>query len=468
MASVEQNQSAGVEAHISLSDFLKQVSRAIKQAMPDSCWVVAELSDFKLRANGHAYLEILESDEGKEVAKAKATMFSSVAGRILAEWKRVTGGLPQAGMKVLVKVRADLSPQYGFSLNVTGLDPSYTLGDMQAKLQEIISSLKTRGWYDLQRQLANPKGHWRVAVISPHEAAGLADFRRDAQLLDDAAVCRFEYFAATFQGKDTSESIRAALRAVHERHQAEAFDAVAIIRGGGAKADLAHLNDANLGAWVCRLPIPVYTGIGHEIDECLLDMVAHRKFDTPSKVIGYIKTSLIAEATALRSSIESGKNRMLGLATSEKPLLERRWGDFSRLARNLTHRQQQIALQAQGRFDMAAGRLINAQRMHLERRGADLNRLGLALCGAGRQQLLMASGRASSFGQALLTRERSKLELACMLYEKTNPLALLGRGFALVRGPDGQIITSAQQARDARTLDLAFADGHVTVVADLD
>ncbi len=181
-------------------------------------------------------------------------MFSSVAGRILGEWKRVTGGLPQAGMKVLVKVRADLSPQYGFSLNVTGLDPSYTLGDMQAKLQEIISSLKTRRWYDLQRQLANPKGHWRVAVISPHEAAGLADFRRDAQLLDDAAVCRFEYFSATFQGKDTSESIRAALRAVHERHQAEAFDAVAIIRGGGAKADLAHLNDANLGAWVCRLP----------------------------------------------------------------------------------------------------------------------------------------------------------------------------------------------------------------------
>ena len=117
MACVEQNQPASVESHISLSDFLRQVSRAIKQALPDSCWVVAELSDFKLRANGHAYLEILEFDEGKEVAKAKATMFSSVAGRILGEWKRVTGGLPQAGMKVLVKVRADLSPQYGMALS---------------------------------------------------------------------------------------------------------------------------------------------------------------------------------------------------------------------------------------------------------------------------------------------------------------------------------------------------------------
>lgn len=451
--------------HLTLSAYLKQVSKAIKLAMPDSCWVIAELSDFKLRANGHVYMDILESEAGKEVAKAKVTMFANLAGKVMAEWKNVTGGLPEAGMKVLIKVRAELSPQYGFSLNATGLDPSYTLGDMQAKLQEIISSLKGKGWFELQRKLPAPGGHWRIAVISPHEAAGLADFKRDAQLLDDAGVCRFDYFAATFQGKDTSESIRTAMRAVHERHQGDPYDAVCIIRGGGAKADLAHLNDGNLGAWVCRLPIPVYTGIGHEIDECLLDLVAHRKFDTPSKVIGFIKTSLIAEATGLRTGLQAGKAKILSLAAGERPMLERRWGEFARHVRGLTHRQHQIALQAKGRVDMAAGRLLSLHRMNLERRAGDLLRMGQGLCATQRQRILLAGGRSKSAGQALVERQRNQLALACTLYDKTNPLALLGRGFALVRGPSGEVITSAADALAAGSLDLTFADGRVAVEA---
>jgi len=453
--------------HISPSTYLRQVAKVIKQAMPDSTWVIAELSDFKLRSNGHVYMDILESDGGKEVAKASVTMFSTVAGKVTDEWRRVTGGLPAAGMKVLVKVRAELSPQYGFKLIATGLDPSYTLGDMQAKLQEIISLLKSKQWFELQRMQPAPTGHWRVAVISPHEAAGLADFKRDAQLLDAAGVCRFDYFSATFQGKDTSESIRAALKAVHERHQTDAYDAVCIIRGGGAKADLAHLNDASLGAWVCRLPIPVYTGIGHEVDECLLDLVAHRRFDTPSKVIGYIKTSLIAEATFVRTGLQTGKAMMLALAGGERPMLERRWGQFARHVRGLTHREQQSALQAKGRVDMAIGRLLGAQRMLLERRSAEMGRMAHGLCVAQRQHALLSGGRAKSASLALVAHERSKLAIAGMLYDKTNPLALLGRGFALVRGPGGEIVTSAQQARAVRKLDLAFADGHVTAVADL-
>lgn len=453
------------QEHVTLGSYLKQVSKALKQAMPDSTWVVAELSDFKVRPNGHVYMDVIETEGGKEVAKAKVSMFSTVSRKVLAEWERVTGGLPAAGMKVLLKVRADLSPQYGFTLNATGLDPSYTLGDMQAKLQEMISFLKSKGWFDLQRMQPSPTGHWRIAVISPHEAAGLADFRRDAQMLADAGVCLFDYFSATFQGKATSESIRDAMKAVHECHKQEPYDAVVIIRGGGSKADLAHLNDVNLGAWVCRLPIPIYTGIGHEIDECLLDMVAHRKFDTPSKVIAFIRSSLVAEATQLRQGLHSGKAMMLALAAQERPLLERRWGEFARHVRNLTHRQHQAAMQAKGRVDIAIGKLLSGHRLHLQRRAGDLTRLGHSLCVAQRQHVLLATSRAKSQSLALVTREKGALAMACMLYDKTNPLALLGRGFALVRGPSGEIITSALQARDVRKLDLAFADGHVTAVA---
>lgn len=165
-------------------------------------------------------------------------------------------GLPQAGMNVLLKVRADFSPQFGFSLMVTGIDPSYTLGDMQAKLQKIISSLRERGWLDLQRGLPAPSGYWRVAVVAPHEAAGLADFKRDAEQLAGAGVCQFEYFAATFQGKDCSESIRDALRQVHERHQAQGFDAVAIIRGAGRRAIWpgSTMRTSRRGYAGCRCP----------------------------------------------------------------------------------------------------------------------------------------------------------------------------------------------------------------------
>ena len=447
--------------HLTLSGYLGQVAKAIKAAMPDSCWVVAELTDFNRRANGHVYLDVLESEGGKEIAKARVTMFANVANKVLAEWERVTGGLPRAGMRVLIKVRAELSPQYGFSLNATGLDPSYTLGDMQAKLQEIISSLKSKGWFDMQKRLAAPAGFWRIAVVSPAGAAGLADFKRDADQLDAAGICRFSYFAATFQGKEASESIRGALREVHAAHTQAPFDAVAVIRGGGAKADLAWLNDANVAAWICRLPIPVFTGIGHEIDECVLDLVAHRKFDTPSKVIGFIKTSLHSEAANLRADIERGSSLMLKLSVIQHPILERSWGNFSRLVRKLVHTQQQTALQAKGRFEQSSQRLLANEWLSLQKAAGSVSRCSTRLCMSERHKIALASGQGLSAGNSLLARERSRLDLSCALYDRTNPLALLGRGFALIRSPGGEIVTSAQQARDAGTLNLTFADGRI-------
>lgn len=454
-----------VEQHLTLSAYLTQIQKAVRAAVPDSSWVVAELSDFKRRPNGHCYMDILESREGTEVAKARCTMFANVAGKVLGEWQQATGGLPQAGMNVLLKVRADFSPQFGFSLMVTGIDPSYTLGDMQAKMQKIIASLKERQWFDLQRGLPCPGGFWRVAVVAPHEAAGLADFRRDAEQLAAAEVCGFEYFSATFQGRDASDSIRSALRTVHEQHQQQPFDAVCIIRGGGAKSDLAWLNDANLAAWVCRLPVPVFTGIGHEIDECVLDLVAHRRFDTPSKVIGFIKTALMSEASTARAQVERANGMILRLVSGQAPHLDRAWSTFSRRVTETLHREQRQLLQQQSSLDKGRDRLLSQQRMALQLAQDRFSSLGGGLCVAERQRGLFAASRVASLSMALITKETSRLELASTVYDKTNPLALLGRGFALIRGPGGVIISSAEQARDAGKLDLAFADGHV--IADV-
>ena len=449
------------QKHVTLSAYLTQIQNAFRAAVPDSCWVVAELSDFKRRPNGHCYMDILESREGAEVAKARCTMFAKVGDKVLAEWKQTTGGPPQPGMNVLLKVKADFSPQYGFSLMVSGIDPTYTLGHMQANMQRIISFLKEKGWFERQRSLPSPSGFWRVAVVAPYEAAGLADFRRDAEQLAAAEVCGFEYFSATFQGREASQSIRDVLRKVHEQHQQHPFDAVCIIRGGGSKSDLAWLNEQNLGAWVSRLPIPVFTGIGHEVDECVLDLIAHRRFDTPSKVIGFIKTALMSEASTVRAQIERANGLILRLVSEQAPFLDRAWSTFSKCVTQQLHEEDRNQLHHQTLFDRAQDRLISQQRMVLQGAKDRFSMLGAGMCVAERQNTLLASSRVASLSRALIAKEVSRLQLACTVYEKTNPLTLLGRGFALVRGPDGKIISSAQRAIHAGKLDLAFADGHV-------
>ena len=301
--------------------------------------------------------------------------------------------------------------------------------------------------------------------MAPHEAAGLADFRRDAEQLAAAEVCGFEYFSATFQGRDASDSIRSALRTVHEQHQQQPFDAVCIIRGGGAKSDLAWLNDANLAAWVCRLPVPVFTGIGHEIDECVLDLVAHRRFDTPSKVIGFIKTALMSEASTARAQVERANGMILRLVSGQAPHLDRAWSTFSRRVTETLHGEHRQLLQQQSSLDKGRDRLLSQQRMALQLAQDRFSRLGGGLCVAERQRAVFAASRVASLSMALITKETLRLELASTVYDKTNPLALLGRGFALIRGSGGVIINSAEQARDAGKLDLAFADGHV--IADV-
>lgn len=453
--------SEGAVQHQTLSAFLSGVERAIKQALPESAWLVAELSSFTRTAKGSVFLDLLETVEGREVAKAKGIMFSGVARKVLEQWQSATGGEPQAGMQVLVKVRADFTVQYGFQLQVTAIDPNYTLGEMQAKLQRIISSLTEKGLYDLQRRLASPRGYWRVAVVSPHEAAGLADFKRDADMLSSAGVCAFEYFSAVFQGASCSESIRGALLQVHERNQVERFDAVCVIRGGGAKSDLAWLNDLQLAAWVCRFPVPVFTGIGHQVDECVLDLVAHRKFDTPSKVIGYLKTSLQAEASGLRGRIEQVSTRISRLGSDQLPTLERHVARFSAASIRLVHLQKSAHERIWSDFARLSTVLLSEERKALLRAPEAFLRMSGSLCASEAGKIVLAGSQVASRASLVVERARGRLDTAGMLWDKTNPLTLLSRGFALVRDGNGAVVTSAEQARAVGDLRLSFADGEV-------
>lgn len=235
-------------------------------------------------------------------------------------------------MKVMLKVCATLHPQYGFQLQVYGIDPNYTLGEMHAKVEQILARLKEEGIHDRQKTLAAPAGFWRIAVVSPDQAAGLGDFRRKADLLERHGLVSFHYYTATFQGEKAPESIKQAILQLYEAHGQAHYDVVCLIRGGGAKADMAWLNHYGLAKLICRLPIPVFTGIGHERDETVLDLVAHTRFDTPSKVIGSILRHLQLESEELGRSIELARQLIDQTLSREETCLVSLHGQYQNLS----------------------------------------------------------------------------------------------------------------------------------------
>lgn len=184
-------------------------------------------------------------------------------------------------IKILCLVQVRFDALHGLDLIIEDVDPSYTLGDLAAKLARIRQRLADECIYGTNQALPPPVEFLRVAVIGPETSAGLGDFRRETDRLQRAGLCDFAFFGATFQGAAVAASIRAAFDEALAAHGKSAFDALVIIRGGGSVTDLAWLNDLDVAQMLCSSPIPVLTGIGHERDSAILDEVAHRRFAPP-------------------------------------------------------------------------------------------------------------------------------------------------------------------------------------------
>ncbi len=288
------------DLQLSLSDYLATVQEVIRITFDEPVWVKAEIRNLSIKG-GHYYLELAEKEENtdKVIASCKATIWKSAAAKMVLRFERESGIELSRDLNVLIKVRATFSPQYGFSVNVEDIDSSYTLGDIARRYQQILERLTQEGLANKNKLLPTPFDIQNVLVIAPENAAGLGDFKKDADALDKAGVCHFVYHNATFQGNTAAVSIISSL-GDGLRQWAKDFkaapDLIVIIRGGGAVNDLAYLNDYELAALLCKRSVPIWVGIGHEKDRTILDEVAHRSFDTPSKVIGGIR-NLILERT---------------------------------------------------------------------------------------------------------------------------------------------------------------------------
>ena len=269
------------EERLTLFELNRLVRETIECEMPHEYWVEAELSECR-ESKGHCYMELIEKDEktATPIAKAPAKCWSSKWTLVRPYFERTTGQRLVAGMKVLLKVYPQFHEAFGFSWIVTDIDPTYTLGDMARKRQEIIRQLKEEGVFDLQKELSLPLFCQRIAVISSETAAGYGDFCN--QLSDNPYGLQFQtwLFPATMQGEGVEQSIIQALN--HINAVCEDFDCVVIIRGGGATSDMSGFDTLALAENVANFPLPIITGIGHDRDESILDMVSHMRVKTPT------------------------------------------------------------------------------------------------------------------------------------------------------------------------------------------
>ena len=278
------------EKYLTLFELNRLVREVIECEMPNEYWVEAELSECR-ELRGHCYMELIEKDKqtATPIAKASAKCWASKWMVVRPYFERTTGQRLVAGMKVLLKVYPQFHEAFGFSWIVTDIDPTYTLGDMARKRQEIIRQLKEEGVFDLQKELTLPLFCQRIAVISSETAAGYGDFCN--QLSNNPYGFQFEtrLFPATMQGEATEQSIISALEKIYSLSLSSLhaplstkFDCVVIIRGGGATSDMSGFDTLALAENVANFPLPIITGIGHDRDESILDMVSHTRVKTPT------------------------------------------------------------------------------------------------------------------------------------------------------------------------------------------
>jgi exodeoxyribonuclease VII large subunit len=391
---------------LSLRAFLKPYQDQLrKSAFPT--WVVATLADLKLE-RGTGTCTLVEFEQGRELARCRAVIWAQNLQQIQDNFRRLTnGGSLQNGLELMLKLQAQLTDRFGFQVTIQDIDARYTLGEGERKLRDIRERLEKEGLFSKNRALAAPFDYTRVAVLAPTGAAGLGDFQAEAQRLQAAGLCSFDYYEAPFQGDQTRvvlpEKLRELFRQAHllpgqkMKRSAPYYDAAVIIRGGGSALDLAMLNEYEIAKAVCLLGIPVLVGVGHEHNRGILDEVAWRSLGTPSKVISHIEETIVHNSRHLRTLYDT--------------------------------------IQA----DASAQLLRWEQRLEREK-----------------QSLVAASDR------VLMEGERG-LNEAFRAVLGFGPKATLERGYALVRRPDGSVVSRVADLSPGQGLRLTFADGDVSV-----
>lgn len=448
-----------------LTQLLLSVKKSLEQTFNGYYWITAETTDVRLAGvNAHCYLELIEKDpEGHQpMAKVRAGIWSHRYAYLSAKFIAATGSPIVSGIKVLVLVQLSMHPLFGLSLVIHDIDPAYTLGDLVRVRREVIERLKAEGIFALNASLPLPPLLQRLAVISAPNAAGYGDFIHQLQN-NRYGICFYTaLFSASMQGATADVSIVKALHRILD--SGFRFDAVVIIRGGGASADLTAFDRYTLAEAVAQFPVPIFSGIGHERDKSVLDMVAHTSFKTPTAVADYLIQQMAEQLarindTSYRLFLEASRHVELEFVKQERLFERLRNASLWQLEKN-THalRQARVGLQA--------AVLMNA-RLHRERREAIAlmpQRLAVAMVRYRLQQeewLEHIERRCVRSSTWTIASHMNRLEHLAQLVDSLHPKQVLKRGFSIVRC-DGKAIKSADRLSVGDFLRISFAEGEAS------
>jgi exodeoxyribonuclease VII large subunit len=450
-------------APLSLSQLGNLVKQAIAVSMPESVWVVAEIAEFREHRNGHCYLELIEKDAtgGQIAARMKANIWAYTYRLLKPYFETTTRQQLMPGIKVLVKATVEYQEVFGLSLNIRDIDPSFTLGDIERRRRQIIARLQEEGVLEMNKELALPMVVQRIAVVSSPSAAGYEDFVN--QLTGNNAHVKYYHklFPAIMQGEQTEASVIAALDKIYEHESF--FDVVVVIRGGGAAADLMSFDSYDMAVNMAQFPIPVLTGIGHERDFTVADLVAHTHLKTPTAVAEFI--------------VDHNQQFVDWLNDASEGLVD--------LSISFLAGQKELFAQLSGKVVPAVNRHLTLQKNRLVRVADKMHYLGSAFVASqkGRivrcnDRLLMGtqskikselnrcmklSGDLSKGVRRLMVHQQQKINHLDELARLNDPRVLHKRGYSITMH-NGKVVKSAVQLAEGDVLKTIVDQGEVTSV----
>lgn len=469
--------------HITLLELNLRIRNTLQDSFPETIWIIAEISELKENRTGHCYLELIEKDElSDEIkARARATIWSYTWRMLKPYFETTTGQAFTQGIKVLVQVSVEFHPAYGISLNIKDIDPTYTLGDMTRRRREIIERLTEAGVIGMNKELPLPLVPQRIAVISSATAAGYGDFINHLNNNSYGFLFQHELFEAWMQGGEAVPSILRALNLIFARE--EEFDAVAIIRGGGATADLSCFDHFDLAYTLAQFPLPVITGIGHEKDDTIADMVAHTRMKTPTAVAEFFISGVLRFSDRLRELQEEISDLARQMVNDQQEYLARQARDISgavevyneraegklqmtgqRIKQKVmvfTFRRKELLQNTHHRLiqRLSAARAVNLNQLRHVRYRLQITSAIPATKASMALQKIQYAFRQTLTGQ--LSAMQSKLTMQEEKLRILDPENVLKRGFTIT-SQHGRIIKSASELLESEHLETHFHDGRVT------
>ena len=445
-----------------LSELQHEIKESISEQFPFAVWIVAEINTLTRHKSGHCYMELVQKSKTSNsiIAQARATVWANKFSFISAYFESETDSELAAGMNVMLQVTITYHEVYGLSLNVIGINPTYTIGDMERAKKEIIARLINEGVFDMNKTQSFPAVVQNIAVISSSTAAGYGDFVNHLETNTYGYHINITLFEAAMQGEQTETSVLDALNRIGEEY--ENYDAVAIIRGGGSKNDLSWFDNYNIAYMVTQFPLPVISGIGHERDESIVDMVAHTRMKTPTAVANFI----IDYNAQFEEQIDSTSSEIFDIA---KDFLMSSEMYLNNMTMSIMKIRTLLSKHTE-RCDRIISEIRTGLNVRMKEEEMKLNMIGNKLETSPKRLISEHESHLNGIKELISRTTKHRIEkanekLGFLEHRLTlnDPRTILKRGYSITR-INGKVVTNDLEANDGDIMETLLYDGKVTSV----